>query len=125
MSTEDQRSWKLALLRTQSCPYSDGPMASWTKDSFPLLKFSQLVERVVLEVDRNPGSHPDGNVAEVHLWRRGSEEADSLTSVPVARRANTNATYIRTSLYGTRATHLPGSEPSRRQLHPDLGESHS
>lgn len=41
------------------------------KDRLPLPKFSQLVKRMVVEIDRNPGAYPDGNVAEARrlkLW---------------------------------------------------------
>jgi len=50
------------------------------KDRLPLPKFSQLVKRMVLEADRNPGIYSDGNAAEVRLWSCGLEEVDLLMS---------------------------------------------
>ena len=66
------------------------------KDRLPLPKFSQLVKRMVVEIERNPGAYPDGNVVEVRLRSCDSEEKErSLTSSPVAQSANTNAAYGR------------------------------
>ena len=47
---------------------------------------------MVMEIDRNPGAYPDGNVAEVCLWSCDGEETRSLISVSVAQSANTNTT---------------------------------
>ena len=61
------------------------------KDRLPLPKFSQLVKRMVLEIDRNPGAYPDGNVAEVRLPnpRFGGGQVADTHSVAQSTNAST------------------------------------
>lgn len=51
---------------------------------------------MVVEIERNPGAYPDGNVAEVRLWSCDLEDkVKSLTDTPVAQSANANTTHGR------------------------------
>ena len=64
------------------------------KDRLPLPKFSQLVKRMIVEIDRNPGAYPDGNVAEVRVCGC-ILEMKPLKFTTVAQGSNTNATHGR------------------------------
>lgn len=49
---------------------------------------------MVVEIDRNPGAYPDGNVAEVRLRSYDlGKQVRSLMSTSVAQSANTDATH--------------------------------
>lgn len=83
------------------------------KDRLPLPKFSQLVKRMVVEIDRNPGAYPDGNVAEVRLsesrFKVVGQMIDVRSSGPELKHKHRRWTVLR---YARLVTHLPESELS-------------
>jgi len=79
------------------------------KDRLPLPKFSHLVKRMVVEIDRNPGAYPDGNVAE---WPRAQTQTPPMDGFTLRKTGDAPAR-IRILLY-------LNHQPSQYKLHPDL-----
>ena len=45
-----------------------------SRDKAPLRKFSTMIKRMVIELDRDPNLYPDGNIIEVWTLARSSDE---------------------------------------------------